>query len=69
MSQPGKVVCQSDEVMMDKLLEETFGALEQDGMELVCIHTAFSGEVHGGHWIGYAGMCKNHVRMTESHLK
>lgn len=31
---------QSDEVMVEGHLEEAFGALEQDSMELVCIHTA-----------------------------
>lgn len=52
-----EVVCQSDEVMVEGHMEETSGALdlEQDGMELLCIHTACPGEAHGDPGLGCSG--------------
>lgn len=53
------MVCQSYEVMVEGHMEETSGALdlEQDGMELLCIHTACLREAHGRSGLG----CSGHV--------
>lgn len=60
--------CMSDEVMVGRLLEETFGTPEQDDVELVCIHTACPGEVQSGCWVRLCWMCAR-TEVTASHLK
>lgn len=68
--QPGKAGCQSDEVMMGRLLEGAFGSLEQEDMELVRIHIACPGEVQGGCWDRLCCVCaRTNLRETASHLK
>lgn len=56
---------------MGRLLEETFGTLEQEDMELEGIHTdSLSGEVQGGCWDRLCWVCaRTNLRVTVSHLK